>query len=209
MSDKVTLYYNPMSRARNTLWMLEEAGAPYDLKVVDLEKGEHKTPAFLSINPMGKLPTIVHNGATITESAAICAYIADAFPKANLAPATNDPQRGTYYRWLFFTNGCLEPAMIDKSFNRPPVRQTTIGYGTYEDTLNAVEKALATGPYLLGKQFTAADIFLCGNLGYGMMVGGIEKRPAFVNYVKHISDRPAHQRSEAKANEIMAALKQK
>lgn len=206
MSDKVTLYYHPMSRARTTLWMLEEVGAPYELMVLNLEKGEHKSPAFLGVNPMGKLPAIVHHNTVITESAAICAYLADAFPQAKLAPATDDPRRGTYYRWLFFAIGCLEPAMMDKAFNRPPVRQSTIGYGTYEATLSAVEKALAPGPFILGKQFSAADVFLAGNLGYGMMVNAIEKRPAFVNYMKIIADRPAYQRSEAQANKLMAEL---
>jgi glutathione S-transferase len=140
--DQITFYYNPMSRGRIAHWMLEEVGAPYRIELVRFDKGEHKAPAFLELNPMGKLPTIVHRGTVVTEAAAICAYLADAFPAAALAPATTSAARGTYYRWLFFGAGCIEPALVDKMFQRPQVdRPSGLGYGSYEDTMNALEKA--------------------------------------------------------------------
>src|SRR5215471_8917490 len=114
MSDEIVFYSNPMSRGRIVHWMLEEIGAPYRFEVVNLEQGEHKKPAFLAVNPMGKVPALVHRGVVITEAAAMCAYLADAFPQAKLAPPTDSPARGTYYRWLFFGAGCVEPAMIDR-----------------------------------------------------------------------------------------------
>jgi glutathione S-transferase len=146
VSDTVTFYTNPMSRGQIVHWMLEEARAPYEMKILDFEKREHKSPEYLAINPMGKVPAIVHRGVVVTECAAICAYLADAFPDAGLAPDRNDPARGTYYRWLFFAAGCVEPAVIDKVFQRPPITQTgAVGWGTYEDTLNTLESALQRG----------------------------------------------------------------
>ena len=121
MADKVTLYTNPMSRGRTVHWLLDELGAPYDVKVLDLAKGEQKTPEYLAINPMGKVPAIVHRGVVVTEAAAICVYLADAFPKAGLAPKLDDLKRGTYLRWIFFGVGALDPAVVDKLFGRPPV----------------------------------------------------------------------------------------
>ena len=121
MMERVTFYHNPMSRGRIAHWMLEESGAPYDVKILSFEKGEHKAPEYLAINPMGKVPAIVHRGTVVTEAAAICAYLADAFPQNDLAPALDDPARGTYYRWLFFGAGCIEPALVDRLFARAPV----------------------------------------------------------------------------------------
>lgn len=205
--DKITLYYNPMSRARIAHWMLEEVGAPYEMKLISFDKNEQKSPEFLKLNPMGKIPTIVHKGVVVTESAAICAYLADAFPAANLAPKVGDPARGTYYRWLFFGNGCLEPAMMDKAFSRGPARASALAYGTYEDTVSTLEKALAAGPFLLGNQFTAADVYVASAIGYGMMTKSLEPRPAFETYLKRISDRPAYVRATTQANEMMAQMK--
>ena len=146
MAD-ITFYTNPMSRGRIVHWLLEELGVPYDMKILDFEKGEHKKRRrILKINPMGKVPAIVHRGVVVTEAAAICTYLADAYPKAGLAPALDDPQRGTYLRWIFFGAGCIEPAIVDKMFARPPVeRKSALGYGSYDDTLNALETALEAG----------------------------------------------------------------
>lgn len=119
MSDTIKFYHNPMSRGRIVHWMLEEVGAKYEVQVLDFSKKEHKSPAYLAINPMGKVPAIVHKNTVITETAAICAYLADAFPKAALAPRLDDPSRGTYYRWLFFGTACFEAAIIDKMMARP------------------------------------------------------------------------------------------
>jgi glutathione S-transferase len=193
--DRITFYHNPMSRARIVHWMLEEAGAPYDARVLDLEKGEHKSPEYLAVNPMGKVPAIVHRGVVITEAAAICAYIADVFAEANLAPAPSDPARGTYYRWLFFGVGCVEPALVDRLFSRPGVdRPMALGYGSYEDTLNALEKALTPGPYLLGERFSAADVYVGSQVGWGLTTKSLEPRPVFEAYWQRCLQRPALQR---------------
>jgi glutathione S-transferase len=195
MADQVVFYHNPMSRGRIVHWMLEELGVPYDVRVLDFDKREHKTPEYLAINPMGKIPAIVHRGTVVTEAAAICAYLADAFPQAELAPALDDPARGTYYRWLFFGAGCIEPALIDKMFARPPVeRQSAVGYGNYEDALSALEKAVTPGPFILGERFSAVDVYVGSEIGWGLMTKGLEPRPAFQAYFERCAARPAHKR---------------
>jgi len=206
MTDEVLLYYNPQSRARVAHWMLEEAGAPYRLELISFDKREHKTERFLAINPMGKLPALVHRGVVVTEVAAICAYLADAFPAAGLAPAVDDPARGAYYRWLFFGVGCVEPASVDKMFSRPPVdRPSAIGYGTYDDTIRTLEGALSPGPFLLGARFTAADVLVGSQIGFMMMTKSLEPRPAFVAYHARLAGRPAYKRFEAQAQQLMGA----
>jgi glutathione S-transferase len=194
MAD-ITFYTNPMSRGRIVHWLLEELGEPYDMKVLDLEKGEHKKPEFLKLNPMGKVPAIVHRGIVVTEAAAICTYLADAYPGAGLAPALDDPQRGTYLRWLFFGAGCIEPAIVDKLFHRPAVeRKGALGYGSYEDTLNALETALKPGPWILGGRFSAADVYVGSQIQWGLMIKALEPRPLFLQFAERIGARPAMQR---------------
>lgn len=206
MSELVFFHY-PLSRARIVHWMLEEIGAPYTVKLVNMEKGEHKRPEFLAINPMGKLPAIQHGSTVVTEAAAICAYLADAFPAANLAPPSNSPERGTYYRWMFFGAGCVEAATVDRLFNRPPVdRPSTLGYGTYDDTMNALEKALAPGPFILGERFSAADVYVGSQIAWGMRMKGIEPRPAFQQYVGMLTERPAFKRVVAQNEEYLKQL---
>jgi glutathione S-transferase len=208
MDDEVLLYYNPMSRARTAHWILEEAAAPYRLELVRLDKHEHKAAAYLAVNPMGKLPALVHRGVVVTETAAICAYLVDAFPKAGLAPALDDPARGTYYRWMFFGAGCVEPALIDKMLSRPPAdRPGANGYGTYEDTINTLEGALAPGPFLLGERFTAADVYIGSQIGFGMMTKILEPRPTFVAYQGRLAQRPAFQRVMEQAQKFTEQLK--
>ncbi len=195
MSDQITFYHNPMSRGRIVHWMLEEIGAPYEIKILDFTKREHKTPAFLAINPMGKIPTIVHRGVVVTETAAICAYLADAFSEKKLAPALNDPKRGTYLRWFFFAAGCLETAVVDKMLTRPPTERTSaIGYGTYEDTIKAAETAVHPGPYILGDTFSAADLYLASSFAFGIMTKVIQATPVIKDYVARCNDRPSFQR---------------
>ena len=194
MAD-ITLYTNPMSRGRIVHWLLEELGVPYDMKILDFEKREHKSPEYLKINPMGKVPAIVHRGTVVTEAAAICVYLADAFPQAGLAPKLDDPKRGTYLRWIFFGVGCLEPAVLDKMFNRPPVeRPGAIGYGTYETALAVLETALTPGPWILGERFSAADVFVGSQLHFGVMTKAIAPTPVMQKYVDRIAARPALQK---------------
>jgi glutathione S-transferase len=208
VNEEITLYTNPMSRGRIAHWMLEEVGVPYAIELVDFDRNTQKNPDFLKLNPMGKVPTIVHRGVVITEAAAICAYLADAFPKAGLAPAIEDAKRGTYLRWLFFGAACGEPALTDKSSPRtspPPSR--SIGYGSYGDVLNALEYAIAPGPYILGDQFSAADVYVGSVIGWGLMAGSLEPRPSFREYNERLTKRPAMQRMNAKCQELAQQLK--
>ena len=200
MSDDILFYHNPQSRSQMVHWMLEEAGAPYEIAPIDFAKNEHKAPAFLKINPMGKLPTIVHRGTVVTETAAIIAYLADAFPKAGLAPAIGDPRRGAYYRWLFFGAGCFEPALLDTMMKRPPVeRKSAVGWGSYEEVLSTLKTALAPGPYLLGDAFTAADVYIGSEINFAMMFGGpgLKGEKLFEDYVARLVARPAYKRAAA------------
>ncbi|MGF7159083.1 glutathione S-transferase [Rhodoligotrophos appendicifer] len=200
MSEEITFYHNPRSRAQMAHWMLEEAAAPYKTIILDFEKGEHKTPEFLAINPMGKLPTIVHRGTVVTETGAIIAYLADAFPEAGLAPAMGDAARGTYFRWLFFGAGCLEPAILDKMLKRPDAEpKAAIGYGSYEDVLSTLKDALTPGPYLLGSLFSAADVYIGSQINWAGMFGapGLKGDPVFDAYVARVTDRPAYKRAMA------------
>jgi glutathione S-transferase len=203
----IVFYHNPQSRARIVHWMLEEVGVAYQTELLRLDRGEHKKPEFLAINPMGKIPTIRHGEVVVTETAAICAYLADAFPAANLAPAATSAARGTYYRWLFFGAGCVEPALVDRMFDRPPVeRPVALGYGSYEDTLRTLEQAVSKGKWILGEQFSAADVYIGSQIGWGMLVKAIEPRPAFQEYVARCGERPAYKRAAARDQQYMQQL---
>jgi len=198
MAEEIVFYHNPRSRAQMVHWMLEEAGAPYRIVLIDLEKGEHKTPVFLALNPMGKLPTIVHRGVVVTETAAIIAYLADTFPAAELAPPPGDAARGTYYRWLFFGAGCIEPAVLDKLMKRPEIeRKGAAGWGSYDDVVATLKKALAGGPYLLGDKFSAADVYIGSEIRFAMTFGapGLKGEKVFDDYIARLSARPAAQRT--------------
>jgi glutathione S-transferase len=196
MSDEIVLYTNPMSRGRVARWMLEETGAPYRAEILDYAT-TMKAPAYLAINPMGKVPAIVHNGKAVTENAAICAYLADAFPQAGLAPKPHE--RADYYRWLFFAAGPLEYAVTNNAFGMkpPPDREAAVGYGNYKKALDTLEYAVTRLPFIAGDRFTAADVYVGSHLGFGMQFGSIEKRPAFESYHAKIKDRPAALRAAA------------
>ena len=202
MSEKITFYYNPMSRGRIVHWMLEEVEVDYETKILTWEKGDHKQPEYLRLNPMGKIPTIVHRDVVVTECAAICAYLADAFPEKELAPATGDPARGTYYRWLFFAAGCVEPALLERSHPRnDPVDPAQLGWGSYEDTVKTLEKAVSNG-FVLGDRFSAADVYIGSQIGWGLFTRDLEPRAAFQNYVALCAERPAYKRYMEKAGPI-------
>jgi glutathione S-transferase len=208
MKDEIVLYHNPMSRSRMVHWMLEESGAPYRLELVSFEKGEHKKPGFLAVNPMGKLPAISHRGTVVTEASAICTYVADAFPAAGLAPAIGDAQRGTYRRWMFFGAGCVDAAIVDKMLGRPAAeRPSALGYGRYEDVVNVLEQAITPGPYVLKDRFSAADVYLGGQIGFGLMVKSLEPRPAFRAYVERLGQRPAFKRVSEESERLAARMK--
>jgi glutathione S-transferase len=203
MTEELVLYTNPQSRGRIARWMLEEVGEPYRTEALAFGT-TMKAPAYLAINPMGKVPAIRHGDTIVTEAPAICAYLADAFPEANLAPPSGSRLRGPYYRWLFFAAGPIEAATTNKSlgFALPPGRERMAGYGDYARVLGTIEKALSKGGYLVGDHFTAADLYVGCQIGWGMMSGAIEKRPAFEEYFGRLSERPA----AIRANEVDNAL---
>jgi glutathione S-transferase len=203
MSDDLVFYTNPMSRGRIVRWMLEEVGQPYRTEL--LEYGTTmKASEYLRINPMGKVPALRHGDAVVTECAAICCYLADAFQGAGLAPPPGDRLRGPYYRWMFFAAGPVEAAATNKAlgFEVPAERKVMAGYGSLADVTSVLEAALSEKAYLVGDRFTAADVFLGSHIGWGMRFGTIEKCPAFERYFERISTRPA----AVRAREIDDAL---
>jgi glutathione S-transferase len=205
MSDELVFYTNPQSRGRVVRWMLEEVGAPYRTELLDYAT-TMKAPAYLAINPMGKVPALRHGDVVVTETAAICAYLADAFPGAGLAPPPSDRLRGPYYRWLFFVAGPLEAAASNHALGVvvPEGRERMMGYGTFADVLNALEGAVSRSDYLVGDRFTAADLYVGANIGFGLQFGTIEKRPAFERYVARISARPAAVRAKRIDDDLAA-----
>jgi glutathione S-transferase len=201
----ITLYHIAPSRSSVVHWMLEEVGEPYDIHLLSMKRGENRAPEYLAINPMGKVPAIRHRDTVITESAAICAYLADEFPRAKLNVPIGDPRRGVYFKWLFFGPSCIEPVILDRAFPRKeegPV--SALGYGNYDMVLDVVANAVAKGPYLLGEQFTAADVVIGSGLRWGMGFKLLPERPEFLAYVERLAKRPTLQRSEAKDKELAA-----
>ena len=201
MTADLILYTNPMSRGRIARWMLEEVGEPYETKTV--EYAAMKAPDYLAVNPMGKVPAIRHGAVIVTEAAAICAYLADAFPQAGLAPAPGSPDRGAYYRWLFFAAGPLEAAVTNRSQGwDAPDKRGMLGYGSYSQALDVLEAGVGRSEYLAGDRFTAADLYVGSHIGWGLMFKLIEDRPAFRDYVSRLQARPA----AVRANQLDDAL---
>jgi glutathione S-transferase len=202
----MTLYHASPSRSSVALWMLEEVGAPYDIKLLNLSKGDQQKPEYLVINPMGKVPALKVGDVVITEVAAICAYLADEFPRAKLNVPVGDPRRGLYFKWLFFAPSVMEPAANDKVFPRKEApRAAAIGYRDLDTTLDIVVKALAPGPFLMGEQFTAADVVVGSLLRWGVMFKFVPERSEFLAYIARLNTRPAMQRATAKDKELAAA----
>ncbi len=206
MSDELVFYTNPMSRGRIVRWMLEELGRPYRTEILDYAT-TLKGPDYLAVNPMGKVPALRHGEVVVTEAAAICAYLADAFPDAGLAPALGDKLRGPYFRWLFFAADALEPAVVTKSlgFEIAADKRRMAGWGCLEDVVDVLETAVVGREYLVGDRFTAADVYVGAQIGWGMQIGVIEKRPAFQAYAGGLQARPAAMRAKAIDDELMAA----
>jgi glutathione S-transferase len=203
MSDELVLYTHPMSRGRIARWMMEEVGQPYRAEILDYGT-TMKAPAYLAINPMGKVPALKHGDTIVTECAAICAYLADIFPQARLAPAHGSRERGPYYRWMFYAAGPLEAVATNRAmgFVVPAEKSGMAGYGSREAVTGALADWLDTYTYIAGDSFTAADVYVGSHIGWGMQFGTIEKRPAFERYVARLYQRPAAQR----AREIDDAL---
>jgi glutathione S-transferase len=205
MPADIAFYTNPMSRGQIARWMLEEIGQPYDMTVLDYGT-TMKAADYLAINPMGKVPAIVHKGKVVTEAAAICAYLADAFPGANLAPPLD--QRADYYRWLFFAAGPVEAAVSNKTMGLavPEGRERAMGYGSYGQTIATLEKAVSVGRWICGDQFTAADVYVGSQVDWGLTFGTIDSRPAFEAYIARLRERPAYRRQKELDGALIAQM---
>jgi len=197
MSGELAFYTNPRSRGQMVRWMLEEVGAPYRTELLDYGT-TMKAPDYLAINPMGKVPAIRHGEAVVTEGAAICAYLADAFPEAGLAPPPGE--RAAYCRWLFFAAGPLEAAVINRALGLevPPGKEEMAGYGTFKAVMDTLQGAVAGGGYIASDRFSAADVYVGSQIGWGLEFGSIDERPGFAEYAARMRDRDAYRR----ANEL-------
>jgi glutathione S-transferase len=191
------LYWAPRTRSFSTLWLMEETGQPYERVLTDLSKGEHKSPEYLAINPMGKVPALRDGEATLAEAAAICAYVAERYPQAKLAPPLGDPLRARYLYWLFFSPGCIEPAMVQLA-TKIEMNPTAAGWGDAQLVLDVLDAALSTGPWLLGETFSAADIMVGSGLNFAVRLFKMApSRPSFDRYLARCAARPAFQRAGA------------
>jgi len=203
---KLTLYHAAPSRSSIVHWMLEEVGEPYDIHLISFKKGENLWPEYLAVNPMGKVPALKHGDSVITEAAAICTYLADAFPQAKLNVPVGDPRRGIYLKWLFFGPSCLEPAITERAFPRreaPP--RAALGFGDFDTVINVLAKAVgAASPHLVGEQFTAADVVIGSGLRWGTMFKLLPERPEFAAYIAHLNKRPALKRATEKDMKLQA-----
>lgn len=200
----LVFYHAPNSRSAGIRALLEELGAAYELHALDLKAGEQRRPDYLAINPLGKVPALVHDGALITEQGAMFAYLADLFPEAGLAPPIGDRLRGPYLRWLFYYGSCFEPAMIDRSMKREPAPPSTSPYGDYDSMLATLVAQLRPGPYLLGERFTAADVLWGGALGWTIGFKLVPELPELVAYAGRVAARPAMASAAAKDAELAA-----
>ena len=206
MTTKPVFYHSPQTRSSCVLWLLEEIGQPYDIDVVNMKAGDNSKPAFLAVNPLGKMPTLKHDGALITETGAICTYLADLYPGAGLAPALGNRLRGPYLRWMFLYAGAFEPAVIDVAMKREVGPVAMSPYGTFDAVLDTVTGALAKGPHILGEKFTAADVYWGAGLGWTMMFGLVPKRAEFAAYIDRLHQRPAWQRAQDKDQQFLVKL---
>jgi len=204
-SRRVLFYHAPQSRSAGALVLLEELGADYELRPLDLQKKESRSSDYLGVNPMGKVPAIVHDGALVTEQGAVYAYLADLYPEAGITPAIGDPLRGPYLRWLFYYGSSFEPALIDKSLKREPAPASTSPYGDYDTMLKTLTDQLATGPFLLGERFTAADVLWGTALRWTTMFKLVPETPVVTGYIARVTSRPAVARAARIDADLIAA----
>lgn len=204
MYPKIVFYHAPNSRSGGTFALLEELGADYELRLVNLRAGESRSPEYRQINPMGKVPAIQHGDMLITEQPAVFMYLADLYAEAGLAPAVDDPLRGPYLRWLVFYGSCFEPALVDRSLQREPAPPSTSPYGTWDDVLGALQLQLGKGPYMLGKRFTAVDVLWGGALHWAMLFKLVPETLQLRTYADRVITRPAMQRVAARDAEFLA-----
>jgi glutathione S-transferase len=204
-SRHVTFFHAPQSRSAGALVLLEELGADYEIHPLNLKKGEQRQPAYLALNPMGKVPAVMHEGALVTEQGAVYAYLADLYPEAGITPAIGDPLRGPYLRWLFYYGSSFEPALIDRSMKREPAPPSTSPYGDFETMLKTLTDQLAKGPYLLGERFTAADVLWGTALRWTTMFKLVPESPVVADYIARVTSRPAVARAARIDAELSAA----
>jgi glutathione S-transferase len=193
----IVLYHHPYSRAANVVWMLEEVGVGYELRPVDIMKGAHKAPELLALNPMGKLPILTDDGTVVTESAAIALYLADRYAYGRLAPRVDDAARATYLRWSLFAPSVVEPGTMARQAGWA-YKESQAGWGSYDAMLAAMESAIAKGPFILGENFSMADVIFGGTLRFMLAFKTIEARPSFTAYAERLAQRPALQEAEAR-----------
>lgn len=203
-SRRITFYHAAQSRSGGTRALIEELGAEHDLHVLDLKRNEQREPAYLAINPMGKVPAIRHGDALVTEQVAIFLYLADLYPEAKLAPAVDDPLRGPYLRWMVYYGSCFEPGVMDRAYKREPADPSSCGYGDYDTMLKTLTDQLGRGPYLLGDTFSAADVLWGCALKWTVSFGIVPDLPVIRAYIDRVTSRPALQRAEAKDAELAA-----
>ena len=208
MADELVFYTNPMSRGRIVRWMLEEVGQPYRTEILGYENSM-KGPEYLAINPMGKVPALRHGDEVVTECGAICAYLADAFPQAGLAPPLGDKKRAPYFRWMFFAAGPVEACVTDKALgvSVPADMEAMVGYGKLDNVVATLEHALSKGDYLLGDRFSAADVYVGSQVGWSMLFGSLPKKPVFERYWERLTARPAAIRAKEIDEALMAEQK--
>jgi glutathione S-transferase len=202
---EITLYHSPNTRSSGAFTLLEELGAPYRLQIINMKAGEQRQPAYLAVNPMGKVPAIRHGDALVTEQVAIFIYLADLFPEAKLAPPIGDPQRGPDLRWLVYYGSCFEPAVVDRALKREPGALAMVPYGDYDTMLGTLTAQLGRGPYMLGERFSAADVLWGGALAWITMFKLVPELPVIMDYVQRIGARPAVAKVKAKDAELAAA----
>ena len=204
-APRVTLFHSPNTRSTGVLTLLEELGVDYDLHVLNTKRGEQRQAEYLAVNPMGKVPAIRHDGALVTEQGAVYAYLADLYPEAGITPAIGDPLRGPYLRWLFYYGSSFEPALIDRSLKREPAPPSTSPYGDYETMLKTLTDQLATGPYLLGERFTAADVLWGTALRWTTMFKLVPESAPVTRYIAQVTSRPAAARAAKIEADLLAA----
>lgn len=200
-------YHAPRTRSFSILWIFEELGQPaHDRVDLNLAKGDHKTKWYMAINPMGKVPALLHGGTVVTEAAAIAMYLADLFPEAGLAPAVDDPARGTYLRWIVFNQAAVEPAVTDLALKREPGSPAMMSYGTYDATIDALSGALRDRPYILGDKFSVADVIVGSGVRWMLMFKLLPERCEFVSYAERLTARPALQRAKNTDSALLASF---
>lgn len=187
----LVFWHSPNTRATATRILLEELGAPHEMRALNMKAGENRQPAYLAVNPLGKVPAIVHDGAVVTEQGAVFIYLADLFPEAGLAPAIGDPLRGPYLRWLVYYGSSMEPAAIDRALKRDPAPRSTLPYGDFDSMLGVIVDAIRKGPYLLGERFSAADVLWGTALRWLTGFKIVPELPEIQAYIGRVCDRPA------------------